>query len=138
MTHRKRTKDTRMRGTGSHGWGDKKKRRNFGHRGGKGLAGRYTGSKKPSVWAQGRQHKKGFVSISSVHEKVINVGDINIMIEKEKFEKKGSIYDVNLKTLKFTKLLSKGKMKYPANIVIASATEKAADKINKAGGTIVK
>ncbi len=62
MPARKRTKKSRKRGSHTHGWGDKKKRRGFGHRGGKGLAGRYTGSKKPGFWKFGRKHNIGFIS----------------------------------------------------------------------------
>ena len=138
MTHRKRKKTTRMRGSHTHGWGDKKKRRGFGHAGGKGLAGRYTGAKKPSFWPAGRQHSKGFIPRNSAKSNAINIGDINLMIENKKADKKGNSYEVNLNKLGYTKLLSKGKLKYNVNIIVGSATEKATKKVAEAGGNITK
>ena len=52
MTINKRKKNSRQRGSWTHGWGSKKKHRGAGHRGGKGNAG--TGkkgdAKKPKIW----------------------------------------------------------------------------------------
>ena len=127
-----------MRGSHTHGWGDKKKRRGFGHAGGKGLAGRYTGAKKPSFWPEGRQHNKGFIPRNSIGSNAINVGDLNLMIEDKKVAKKGNSYEINLSGLGYTKLLSKGKLKYPVNVMVSSATEKAAKKVAEAGGNITK
>ena len=138
MAHRKRKKTTRMRGSHTHGWGDKKKRRNFGHAGGKGLAGRYTGAKKPGFWPLGRKHSSGFVPRNSAESKAINVGDLNLMIENKKIDKKGNAYEINLDNLGYTKLLSKGKLKHHVNIIVNSTTEKAAKKVAEAGGNIIK
>ncbi|MEK6886553.1 MAG: uL15 family ribosomal protein [Nanoarchaeota archaeon] len=137
MVHRKRRKTTRMRGSHTHGWGDKKKRRNYGHAGGKGLAGRYTGSKKPSAWAMGRKHNIGFSPKNPSEGKALNIQDLNIMIENGKIQKKGSSYEANLTSLGYTKLLSKGKPKYSITIIINSATEKAVQKVSAAGGNVV-
>ncbi len=138
MPTRKRTKDSRMRGHHTHGWGEKKKRRGSGSRGGKGNAGsgKRSDTKKPSMWKYGRFHKIGFISRSTTKHNPINVGDIELMIEHRKFEKKGTAYDINLTALGYTKLLSKGTIKYPITITVSSATERAVKKISAAGGTV--
>ncbi len=139
MPARKRKKDSRMRGSHTHGWGEKKKHRGSGHRGGKGRAGsgKRGDAKKPSFWKEGRVRQIGFVSRSRTISNPLNVGDVNLMIENGKFEKKGNNYEVNLTALEFTKLLSKGKLKHPANIIIAAATPRAVKKVNTAGGSIM-
>lgn len=137
MVARKRKKSSRMRGSHTHGWGDKKKRRNFGHSGGKGFAGRYTGAKKPSFWSFGRKHNIGFFPMNSSKSEALNIQDLNLMIENKKLQKKGNSYDINLTSLGYTKLLSKGKPKYTVNVTVDSAAEKAVKKINAAGGNIV-
>ncbi len=138
MAYRKRTKKSRMRGSHTHGGGDKKKRRGKGHSGGKGKAGtgKRADSKKPSYWHLGRSFDKGFDKKNKSETKVVNVGDINLMIEKKKFEKKGSTYEINLTVLGIRKLLSKGKINHAANIIVNYATEKAAKKISALGGSI--
>ncbi len=137
MVYRKRRKTTRMRGSHTHGWGDKKKRRNYGHSGGKGFAGRYTGAKKPSFWPFGRKHNIGFAPRNPSKSKALNIRDLNLMIENGKIQKKGSVYEANLASLGYTKLLSKGKPKHTVNIMINSATEKAVKKVNAAGGNVL-
>lgn len=138
MTYNKRKKNSRMRGSHTHGWGDKKKRRGHGNRGGKGKAG--TGkrgdSKKPSYWHLGRVLERGFKPKNRKDSKAINIGNIELMIRKNRFEKKGDCYNVNLKSLGFTKLLSKGKLNHKAEITVSAATEKAAKKVAEAGGKI--
>jgi large subunit ribosomal protein L15 len=138
MAYRKRKKNTRMRGSHTHGWGEKKKHRGSGHRGGKGRAGsgKRADSKKPSFWKEGRFHKIGFISRSRTESNPINVGDINLMIEQGTIAKKGNSYEANLTDLGYTKLLSKGKSKYPVIIIIDTATEKAVQKITAAGGKV--
>jgi large subunit ribosomal protein L15 len=139
MPVRKRKKNTRMRGSHTHGWGDKKKHRGTGHRGGKGNAGsgKRADSKKPSTWALGRFHSMGFISRSQTQQNPINVGDISLMVEHGKFQKKGSTYEVNLTDMGFTKLLSKGMAKYPMHVIVGTATEKAVQKVSAVGGAVV-
>lgn len=138
MTYRKRKKDTRLRASHTHGCGAKNKRRGTGNRGGKGRggSGKRAQSKKPSFWKEGRWRSLGFFSKSRTESKAINVGDVNLMIEHNKFSKKGSQFDVNLTELGYTKLLSKGRIKHPAIITITTATDKAVAKTLSAGGKV--
>ena len=128
-----------MRGSHTHGWGEKKKHRGSGHRGGKGNAGsgKRGDAKKPSYWKEGRVHSMGFISRSQTKSNPINVGDISLMIEHGKFQKKGSVYEINLSDIGFTKLLSKGNAKYPMQITVDTATENAVKKVSAVGGKVV-
>jgi large subunit ribosomal protein L15 len=139
MPARKRRKNSRLRGSHTHGWGEKKHHRKAGSRGGKGRAGsgKRADQKKPMFWGEGRKTKRGFISRSAVISNAINVGDLTLMIEHGKFEKKGSAYDINLTSLGFTKLLSKGLVKYPMAITVENATEKAVKKVASKSGNVV-
>lgn len=66
----------------------------------------------------------------------INVGDLNLFIEKNNVQKKGSVYEVNLSEKGYTKLLGKGTVKYPVAITVETATERAVKKIAAAGGSV--
>ena len=138
MTVRKRKKNSRMRASLTHGWGAKKKHRSAGHKGGRGRAGsgKRGDAKKPSFWAEGRPGKHGFISRSTFKQNAITLDQISNMIVHEKISKKGSVYEVNLTEMGYTKLLSSGSVKHPINITVAKATEKAVAKIEAAGGSV--
>ena len=138
MAARKRAKKSRLRGSHTHGWGEKKHHRKAGSRGGKGRAGsgKRADQKKPMYWGEGRTTKRGFIAKNIPDSNAINIGEITLMIEHKKIEKKGSNYDVNLTELGYTKLLSKGAAKYPMNITVAAASEKAVAKVTEKGGSV--
>jgi large subunit ribosomal protein L15 len=140
MSARKRTKKSRHRAGSSHGWGEKKHHRKAGSRGGRGRAGsgKMADQKKPMYWAEGRKPKQGFSSKSMTKVNSINIADISLMIEHGKFQKKGTYYEVDLQSLGYTKLLSKGVVKLPMNITVANTTEKAVEKVTGKGGKITK
>ena len=73
MTVNKRKKNSRQRGSQTHGWGAKKKHRSFGNRGGKGMAGsgKRADSKKPSLWKERYFGKIGFKSKKPVSRKIL-------------------------------------------------------------------
>ena len=84
MVINKRKKNSRQRGSWTHGWGEKKKHRGAGHRGGRGRAG--TGkkgdAKKPSVWKNTKYFGKFGFKKKNVKEaiKPINLRDIEIKL----------------------------------------------------------
>lgn len=139
MPARKRRKISRLRGSHTHKWGEKKHHRKAGSRGGKGNAGsgKRADQRKPCYWLEGRKSKHGFISRTRTVSKAINVGDITLMIDNGKFEKKGNSYEINLTELGFTKLLSKGAVKHNMNLTVAAATENAVSKVKSKGGNIV-
>ena len=142
MTINKRKKQSRMRGSHTHGGGSKKKRRGAGNRGGRGLAG--TGkrgdSKKPMIWHTKYFGKLGFKKKNAANIKAINIEDlgllINQLLDKGVVEKKGDNYDINLKKAGYDKLLGKGKINYKLTIKARFASEKAVKKVEAAGGTV--
>jgi len=140
----KRKKNSRLRGSKTHGYGAKKKHRGAGNRGGRGNAGsgKRGDSNKPTFQTQkilmgknGFKHK-GPLNIDSI----INVGMVSQLLpllEKEgAVQKKGDAYEIDLGKAGYTKLLSKGTACGRFMVTVDKATPKAIEKIEAAGGTI--
>jgi large subunit ribosomal protein L15 len=138
----KRSKFSRQRGNSSHGWGAKKKHRGAGHRGGRGNAGsgKRADQKKPSNWKTDYFGKFGFASHGQEKIKAISImsleSGINGMISRGEAKLEGGFYTIDLGSLGYQKLVSKGKVTRKFKIKVASATEGAAEKIKAVGGTI--
>ena len=139
MVIRKDKKVTKYRGSKTHGGGSMKKRRGAGHRGGRGRAGsgKKGDAKKPRYWKD--KSDKGFVS-QTIAGKTVNVGHLDSMIERlakeGRVEEKAGVYSVDSKKLKFTRLLGTGFVHHKINISVHSATAKAQEKIEAAGGSV--
>ena len=142
MTARKRKKNTSMRGGQTHGWGAKKKHRGKGNKGGCGMAGtgKRNESKKPSIYKEPYFGKRGFIPKNTTETKVINVGELDQKIEKliklKKAEQKDKQYIIDLTKEGIDKLLSKGRATKQMIITVNSATEKAIQKVEGAGGQV--
>jgi len=145
MTVNKRKKNTRQRGSKTHGWGAKKKHRGQGNRGGRGMAGtgKRADSKKPSVWKdQDYFGKHGFVSKTpGVKIKEVNIGfieqHINKFLSGGLAKNEGGFYHVELEKLGFNKLLGDGKVSAKFRINVKYASKTAVEKVKKAGGEII-
>ncbi|MEK6951593.1 MAG: uL15m family ribosomal protein [Nanoarchaeota archaeon] len=135
MAVNKRRKNSRQRGSKTHGWGAMKKHRGAGNRGGRGLAG--SGKKsdqlKPTIIKKfglnnyfGKSGFKRPQKIINKKIKTLNVGDL------AKFNKT----EINLIDLGFNKLLGDGKVTKKYIIKVESCSELAKEKIEKAGGSI--
>lgn len=131
-------KVSRMRGSKSHGYGGKKKHRGKGSRGGKGLANIF---KHKRVWVKKKRpdllkRNKGFKSLSQRGikpvVKAINVGDIVRVLKDADIKK-----EVKLSDYGYDKLLGSGEIKVPLKIKVNFFTERAEQKIQKAGGKII-
>jgi len=142
----KRKKNTRMRAKTTHGYGSMKKNRGAGHRGGRGRAGsgKRGDVKKPSLlWKKGHKHKGkvGFKTYNRESITSINLATLEqklpSLIEKKLVEKNGEIFKVDLSKLKFKKLLGTGNIKFKYEITADYASEKAIQKIEKAGGKVI-
>jgi large subunit ribosomal protein L15 len=140
----KRKKNSRQRGTHTHGCGSKKKRRGAGHRGGRGLAG--TGkrgdAKKPSYWDQKRRFGKyGFKSKNNPELVAINLSElqnkIETLVSKGLATKNADVYTINLSQIKVEKLLGAGKVYTKLEITANAASESAVKKIEDFGGKVV-
>lgn len=147
MTINKRKKNSRQRGSKTHGWGSMKKHRGAGHRGGRGMAGsgkRADHKKQLILKIFGTEYfgKHGFTS----HKPKIKVKAINISYLEDKFNqllKQGlikqekDICQIDLSKLKFNKLLAAGKPTKKYKILTKFFSKSAKEKIEKAGGEIV-
>jgi large subunit ribosomal protein L15 len=140
----KRKKNSRQRGTHTHGCGSKKKRRGAGHRGGRGNAGsgKRADAKKPSFWKDTKRYgKSGFTSKVRNDATTINIAElqtkINTFITKGKAKLNNNVYSVDLSLLKIDKLLGAGKISSKFEIKVNSASKLAIEKVEKAGGKVI-
>ena len=144
MTHNKRKKNTRQRGEWTHGWGAKKKHRGAGHRGGRGKAGsgKRGDAKKPRYWTDKKYFgKNGFSPINAKPIKAIGLSHLDSMIDSLIKEGKASldkgVVFVNLKDLKYDKLLGNGSVTKKLEVSVFAASEKAVEKVESAGGKVI-
>ncbi|MBW2970580.1 uL15 family ribosomal protein [Candidatus Woesearchaeota archaeon] len=145
MVVRRKRKVVRQRGSGTHGWGSKKKHRGAGSRGGRGASG--TGkkceSRKPSIWKNTRFLGKYGFKRNVVTEDIntINISMIeaklNSYLNTELVQKEKDIYKVNLEKLGYNKLLGSGRVSKKFEIVAKYASKSAVEKVKAAGGEVV-
>ena len=145
MTSTPRKKNSRQRGTHTHGWGAKKKHRGAGNRGGRGMAG--TGkrgdAKKPRIWSNKKYFGKFGFKKKNIKVKIntITIKSVEQMLPswqgKKLAEDKGGIFELNLEKLGYNKLLSNGKATKKMKITVSYASASAAEKIKAAGGEVV-
>jgi large subunit ribosomal protein L15 len=139
----KRKKNSRHRGSKTHGYGSMKKHRGQGHRGGRGNAGsgKRADSKKPTMLKIGRVFgKHGFISRS---RNIVIAMNLRTIEEKSGSyladglaKSAGGIITINLADLGCDKLLCSGKVKNKYNITCNTATEKAIAAVKAAGGNV--
>lgn len=148
MTINKRKKNSRQRGSKTHGYGSMKKHRGAGNRGGKGMAGTGKRADQYKSWVlkeYGNSYfgKRGFKRDKSVTIilKTINIGDIQENLEKlkkqGKIEEKNNEFIIDIKKLGYDKVLGKGKLTKKLIITAQFFSEKAIKKIEKAGGKAI-
>lgn len=131
----KKTKKTKKLGHRTFGRGNVKNRRGSGNRGGFGKAGFWKHEK--TAWLKDKEkflkQRKGFVS---KREKLpsINLYHIQRMIEKGEIEREGDVYKYRFEG----KLLGTGELDYPVVIEVISASNRAREKVQKAGGKVVE
>jgi len=129
-----RKKNSRQRGSTTHGWGSMKKHRGKGNKGGAGMAG--TGkrgdAKNPSTWKKRYFGKLGF-KVPKKYTKAINVSELETLLVEKKIQENS----VDLRSMGYTKLLGSGVISQKLKISIDAASPKAVDKIKKAGGEIL-
>src|SRR3989338_1376466 len=145
MTVNKRKKNTRKRGSKTHGWGAKKKHGGKGHQGGAGMAGsgKRADSKKPSIWKDENYFgKHGFVSKTPK----VKINAVNILYLEQHMDKLMSqkliskdkeTYSVELDKLGFNKLLGDGKVTLKFRIKTPYASKTAVEKIKQSGGEVI-
>ncbi len=144
MTINKRKKNSRQRGSKTHGWGSMKKHRGAGSRGGRGRAGtgKRADTKKTQLWGSKKKYFSGpIMKPKSKKDRTINTQTIEIKLNKwlknEKIQKKNNNYIIDLDKLGYDKLLSKGIIKSKLEISVKKCSNKVKEKVEKAGGKII-
>ncbi len=144
MTVNKRKKNTKQRGSKTHGWGAKKKHRGQGHRGGRGMAGtgKRADTKKPSIWKEDYFGKHGFVSKTpKVKINAVNISfieqHIDNLLSKNLISKENGFYVVELEKLGFNKLLGDGRVSVKLKVKTPYASKTALEKVIEAGGEVI-
>jgi len=133
-----------MRAHTTHGCGSKKKARGAGNRGGRGNAGRGKKSdhRKQQYIVKGIYlGKRGFHMHGATKEThSINIEDMQSRLERwlkeGKIEKQEGVYVIDGARIGFDKILGAGNVRAKLR-VIAQCSQKAAEKIKKAGGEVV-
>ena len=126
------TKSQRMRGRRTHGYGSQKKHRGSGSLGGAGMAGVFK-HRKTWLLKYDPDHlgKRGFKSKSSKSKKkAINLRDLNKLL--------GGKTEIDLGALGYNKLLATGELEKSVSIKVDSYSASAKEKVEKAGGKILK
>jgi large subunit ribosomal protein L15 len=143
MTDNKRKKNSRQRGSWTHGWGAKKKHRGAGSRGGRGMAGSgKRGDAKKTLYWQNPNYfgKNGFKSINGTEDVTINLAHVeaiaDTLVKKGKAKAESSMIIINLSELGYTKLLGAGNIKRKLHITVSKASKSVEEKIQKAGGKL--
>ncbi len=146
MVVNKRKKNSRYRGSKTHGWGSMKKHRGAGNRGGRGMAG--TGkrgdAKKPSIWKNKKYFGKYGFHKPGVVKKVVPVNlsyfeeKADELVANKLITKEADRYVIDAAKLGFNKVLGCVKLTKKFKIVSESFSKKAVEKIKAAGGEVVE
>jgi large subunit ribosomal protein L15 len=146
MVERRKKKNTKLRGSKTHGYGSMKKHRGAGHRGGRGNAGsgKRADAKKPSLWKTHKSGKDpskvGFYSWMRNEEVTMNVGHLSSIADTLVAQRKAVVTQgavvINLRELGITKLLGSGKVTKKLKVSVPTAVPAAKEKIEAAGGSL--
>ncbi|HLP79540.1 MAG TPA: uL15 family ribosomal protein [Acidobacteriota bacterium] len=140
MVVNKRKKNSRHRGSWTHGWGEKKKHRGAGSRGGRGMAGtgKRADTNKPSIQEDPKYFGKwGFVRPVAIERiNAINVQTLASNLVSLGAEKKGTAYVVDLTKTQYNKLLGSGDIAVAVQVTVKYASASAAEKVKAAGGSV--
>ena len=129
-----RKKNTRLRGSHTHGWGMRKKHRGAGSRGGKGQAG-YLKHKKSWMIKNDPTHfgRVGFKmpDAGRFEVKAISLRDLDVLARRN--GKK----EIDVSEFGYAKVLSSGHLTQPLTVKADFVVERARAKIEKAGGKVI-
>ena len=146
MTVNRRKKHVKLRGHSSHAWGHRKKRRGAGNRGGRGMAGsgKRADQNKPTIlklYGTSYFGKKGFFKHNKTLVRFVNVSYLEehlpALLAKKLIKEENKGFIIDLKELGCDKLIGSGKITKKFIITVDSASEKAVEKVKKAGGEVI-
>jgi large subunit ribosomal protein L15 len=85
--------------------------------------------------------KTGFTPINNHPQKAINIGDIDLgldrLIAEGKMQQADGKFEINLGEMGYSKLLGSGPVTHPFRITVEHCSEKAQEKISQAGGQVI-
>ncbi len=144
MTLNHRKKNSRHRGSWTHSYGEKKKHRGAGSRGGRGNAGsgKRGDAKKPSYWKiKNFVGKHGFTNPTTKETVNVSISQLNSSIAELVADgnaiQEAKSYKINLQDLSVDKLLGTGAPLFAYHIVVQHATPGAIKKIEEKGGSVL-
>ena len=139
MATRKR-KSRKKRGTRTVGYGRIGQHRKHGDIGGHGNAGlhkyKWSWTVKYVPKHFGRYGFKPPVPSTSKADTWINVSDLDAISERTELKEKDGLRVIDLNKLGVKKLLGSGNIKGSYYVIVGRATERAIDKVEKAGGKV--
>ena len=144
MVVRREKKSKYYRGSRTCGWGRVAQHRRSGRKGGRGRVGYHKHKWSWVVkYAPDWYGRRGFVQPPNLVARwaTINVGELDEKIEElvklGKVQKVGDEYHVDLLELGFNKLTGEGRVTKKLVIRTVSATKRAVDKVERAGGRVI-
>lgn len=146
MVVRREKKSRKMHGYRNRGWGSVGQHRKSGSRGGRGAAGMHK-----HKWSWVLKYfrdwfgKRGFTS-RPPHRKVtalvMNLRQLSELVDKMSSEGKLEVENgrlvIDLSKLGVNKLLGEGEISKPLKVVVEFASRRAREKIERAGGVVVR
>jgi len=143
----------KMRGTRTHGYGRVGQHRKAGQRAGKGKTTQWKKSKKSYYlkqkelgfpdpdWDFGKRGFKRPQDINRIYQvNALNVKDLDLKIEEltknNIASKSGNTYTIDLKDVNIQKILGRGEINKKINISVNTASKRAIEKIESAGGKV--
>lgn len=139
----KRQKRSRIRAAKvTAGNGHKKKNRGAGNRGGRGKAGTGKRGTAKLMKLTGGKKYLGLGGFTSIKKKVSSINLFELQKNLDSYVSKGLVskskdtYTINLETLTYEKLLSKGPVNNKLNITVKFASPNAVSKVENVGGKV--
>ncbi|MBI4738213.1 uL15 family ribosomal protein [Candidatus Woesearchaeota archaeon] len=144
MVVNKRKRNSRRRGSHTHGWGAMKKHRGAGNRGGRGNAGtgKRADQKKPSIWGDPDYFgKHGFVSKSRAPKiNAINLRTIDdslpAWVAAGLANQNNGVFHIDLTKVGYNKLLGSGALHKKCSITVDFSSEQAIQRCASLGSTV--
>ena len=144
MTINKRRKNSRLRGSHTHGWGARRstEEQDTVEDAGNAGSGKRADAKKPSFWndteyfgKHGFKSKGQLVTYERINLRTVE-GSLRGFIEKGWAKEEKGAVTVDLRAAGYTKLLSSGKATKKLVITVQMASPEAIAKVKKAGGDV--
>lgn len=130
---RPRRRSRKMRGSWTHGYGEKKRHRGKGTHGGRGFGGLHK-----HRWSYTVKYAPDHYGYKGFRPPAVRPADVVINLDDaDRLSKKLGKKELNLAEMGYTKLLARGDLSSPLRITIAKASAKAKQAVEEAGGKLI-